>query len=140
MPIGFYKKIQSTIIVRNDLVAVCLPDYIAKTGLKQHYVSHGTCQNGSTPVLKKVIEIPGDSVFLSNLYILVNHVSYYAPFQSKDRHNYPVKKWIKNGSYKNINSYWVYGENDPVYSWDSRYYGGVARHNIIGVYKPLLVL
>lgn len=140
MPIGFYKKIQTTAIAHNDLVAVCLPNKISTEGLEKQYVARGTCHDGSTPVLKKVIAIPGDSVFLSNHYIAVNHVSYYAPLQSKDRHNCLVKKWIKNGGNKNINSYWVYGENDPVYSWDSRYYGGVARHNIIGIYKPLLTL
>ena len=140
MPIGFYERIQTTKIANNDLAAVCLPNSISKVGLERRYIARGTCHNGSTPVLKKVIAIPGDSVFLSNLYIVVNHVSYTAPFQSRDRHNYIVKKWIKNGGYKNINSYWLYGANDPLYSWDSRYYGGVKKSNIIGIYKPLLTL
>lgn len=139
MPVGFYKKTQTTIIHRGDLVAVCLPQQIAKIGLKNHYLAHGSCTNGSIPVLKKIIAIPDDSVSLSNQFITVDDLSYPAPRQHKDFHNHLVKKIIRNGSYQHIQTYWLYGANDPVHSWDSRYYGGVTRQHIIGVYKPLLI-
>lgn len=140
MPIGFYKKVHSVHIARNDLVAVCLPNRIALEGLKRHYLIHGSCSNGSTPVLKKIIAVPGDTVSLNNQMMIVNDISFIAPLQLKDSSHQLIKKFIKNGEHKNIDSYWLYGINDPTYSWDSRYYGGVDCKNIIGVYKPVLTL
>lgn len=140
MPIGFYKQTHETTIHDGDLVAVCLPNKIAEIGLKNHYLAHGSCNNRSTPVLKKVIAIPGDAVLLNNQFMTVDDISYPATRQYKDSHDLPVKKFIHNGSYKHIQIYWLYGANDPAHSWDSRYYGGVTRQHIIGVYKPLLLL
>lgn len=140
MPIGFYQKIHVAKIKDGDLTAVCLPDAIAIVGLKNHYLARGSCTNGSTPVLKKIIAVPGDNVLLTNQFIRVNKIIYYAPSQKKDPEKHWVKKFINNGEYKHIHSYWLYGSNDPTYSWDSRYYGGVKRANIIGTYKPLFTL
>lgn len=139
MHIGFYKKTHGTTISNGDLVAVCLPNKIAEVGLNNHYLARGSCNNKSTPVLKKVIAAPGDSVSLNNQFITVDDLSYRAPRQLKDSRNLPVKKFIRNGNYQHIKTYWLYGENDPIHSWDSRYYGGITRQHIIGVYKPLLI-
>lgn len=75
MPIGFYIKMKATTIRDGDIVAVCLPDIIANMGLKKHYLTRGSCNNGSVPVLKKVIAIPGDSVSINNQFITVNNFS-----------------------------------------------------------------
>ena len=105
--------------------------------LKNHYLIKGSCSNGSIPVLKKVIAKPQDCVSLNNQFITVNNIAYRAPQQRKDSQGHIVKKMIHNGRYLLVDRYWLYGANDPIHSWDSRYYGGVTRHHIIGVYKPL---
>lgn len=140
MPIGFYKKTHAANIKDGDLVAVCLPNHIADIGLKNHYIAHGTCSNGSTPILKKVIAIAGDSVSVNNYFMTVNGLSYPAPRLRTDRRHQAVQKIIQNGYYPHTQFYWLYGANDPSHSWDSRYYGGVSRDHIIGTYKPLLTL
>ena len=140
MPIGFYKSVNAKIIHRGDLVAVCLPKNIAAEGLKRHYLKSGSCPSGVVPVLKKVIAVPGDLVVLSKQFITVNDLMYLAPLQLKDHLQKPVKQFVKNGSFKRIKNFWLYGANDPVHSWDSRYYGGVARYNIVGVFKSELTL
>src|SRR3990167_77315 len=120
MPVGFYQKIHTAKIKDGDLAAVCLPNAIAIVGLKNYYLARGSCQNGSTPVLKKIVAVPGDHVVLSNQFIVVNKIFYYAPTQTKDPQNHAVKKFISDGDYKHIHTYWLYGANDPQYSWDSR--------------------
>ncbi len=140
MPVGFYQKIHVAKIKDGDLAAVCLPNIIAIAGLKNHYLAKGSCQNGSTPVLKKIIAMPGDTVLLTNQFIKVNKIFYDAPTQTKDPQNHVVKKFISNSEYKHIHSYWLYGSNDPKYSWDSRYYGGINKSHIIGIYKPFFTL
>ncbi len=140
MPIGFYIKLKTIAVHNGDTVAACLPNKIGKIGLENHYLARGSCSNGSVPVLKKVIAIPGDSVSINNQFITVNNLFYPAPRQTKDNHGHHVEKVIRNGRYFSTNSYWLYGANDPIDSWDSRYYGGVTRQHIIGVYKSFLPL
>ncbi len=57
-----------------------------------------------------------------------------------DHNKKPLQKFIRNGLYQHTDGYWIYGANDPIRSWDSRYYGAVDREAIIGVYKSLLTL
>lgn len=140
MPIGFYRKAHETHIHRGDLVSVCLPKKIAQAGLTAHYLSKGRCASGAVAVLKKVIAIPHDTVRLTNQWMIVNGIMYHAPKQLIDSHHHPVKQFVKNGVYHNIQSFWLYGVNDPKLSWDSRYYGGIPQVNIMGVYKSFFIL
>ena len=140
MPIGFYEAVKEKIIHRGDLVSVCLPINIAQEGLSRHYLKHGSCPSDVIPVLKKVVAVPGDTVDLTNRFMTVNNLMYPAAYQAKDHLNKPVKIFIQDGIYKHIQTYWLYGANDSTHSWDSRYYGGVSKSNIIGVFKPLLTL
>lgn len=140
MPIGFYKSVKAAVVHRGDLVAVCLPKDIADEGLRRHYLKRGSCSSGVIPVLKKVVGVPGDTVWLSKKFITVNGLMYPAPQQVKDHLHKPMRHFVRNGSYAHTTNYWLYGANDPSRSWDSRYYGGIARSNIIGVFKPLLTL
>jgi conjugative transfer signal peptidase TraF len=138
MPIGFYRRVVVTNITRGDLVAVCLPKQIAAIALQRGYLSAGHCPSKVIPVLKQVIAIPGDTVMLTNSEIAVNGLVYAAPFMPTDHKKKLLQKFVTSGLYQHTDGYWIYGANDPVKSWDSRYYGGVDRKTIIGVYKPLL--
>lgn len=138
MPIGFYEQIMTREIKRGDLVSVCLPKPIAAVALQRGYLRAGNCPSEVVPVLKRVIAIPGDTITLTNSDITVNGLKYYAPFMSIDHNKRPLQKFIHNGLYQSNHGYWIYGDNDPIQSWDSRYYGAVDRKAIIGIYKPLL--
>lgn len=137
MPIGFYRRIMITKIKRGDLVAVCLPKRIAVVALERGYLRAGNCPSKVIPVLKQVIAVPGDTVILTNSNITVNGVKYTAPFMPLDHNKKALQKFISNGLYQHTDGYWIYGANDPINSWDSRYYGAVTRKAISGVYKPL---
>lgn len=137
MLIGFYRKTGTVEFHQGDIIAVCLPRVIAEYGLAQGYLQHGHCSAESIAVLKQVIALPGDTIQLTNQAIVVNGVRYFFPYQAYDRLGRRMDKFVANGIYKSI-GYWLYGSHDVTHSWDSRYYGPVARENIIGVYKPLL--
>ncbi len=146
MPLGLYYFSSSSTInwpKRGDIVAVCLPENIAKEGLKRHYLFYGHCHsNGavhSMAVLKKVIAVPNDEVIVTDTQMIVNGRGYFAPQQATDSNNLPVTHFIHKRFYSHVTGFWLYGENSPVRSWDSRYYGGIARKHIIGAYKPLWV-
>jgi conjugative transfer signal peptidase TraF len=143
VPIGFYHIIKSSSkIEQGDIIAFCLPDNIAKMGLSRGYIKHSNnCANGSEKLIKKIIAVPGDIVQVTNQKITVINLSgvniYPTPVKLIDKDKLPVKKYIKNGIYRNIQTYWVHGYGNPQYSWDSRYYGGIPKSNITDRLKPL---
>jgi conjugative transfer signal peptidase TraF len=137
MPIGFYWQLSNTHIKHGSIVAVCLPNKIAKQGLQRSYLVKGHCPSDAIPVLKEVIAVPGDTVKLTKKYIIVNSKKYWAPYQEFDHNGKPTIMFVKRGVYKHIQDYWLYGSNDPLKSWDSRYYGGVSRSSIKHRYQYL---
>lgn len=137
MPIGFYQRVDATKIKRGDLVSVCLTKRIAAVALQRGYLRAGSCPSRVIPVFKQVIAAPGDIVILTNSNIIVNGFEYAAPFMPTDHNKKTLQKFISNGLYQPSYGYWIYGVNDSIKSWDSRYYGPVNRREIIDVYKPL---
>ena len=77
-------------------------------------------------LLKQVIGLPGDAVSTSNAHIIVNEISYLAP--------HLIEPHLKSRQ-----GYWLYGMNDPIHSWDSRYFGAVSREAIQGVVTPIWI-
>jgi len=140
MPLGFYRVAEISAIKHGAIVSICLPDEIAKEGLRQGYLTKGKCANGSIPVVKQVIAIPGDNVELSYQGITVNGKFHLAPFRFADHNGVAIKQFVGYGKYSNTQGYWLYGSHAPLDSWDSRYFGAVARENIVNVVKPVLVL
>lgn len=139
MPVGLYRRVDASIIHRGDWVSVCLPNLIAHEGLKKGYLLFGQCSSGVVPVLKQVIAVPKDNVLLSDCEIQVNDEHYFAPIQTHDHQGKWVHRFVEKGRYWPIKNYWLYGLNDPMHSWDSRYYGGIPRNAIQGIYRPLFV-
>ena len=138
MPIGIYKIENANNIVEGDFVSICLPNQYAKIGMEQGYISGGSCKNGSSPLIKEIIAVPGDSVTIKNNQMIVNGITFLAPRFTDDRKGNPIEK-IKDGDYGVTSLYWVYGEHDKTYSWDSRYFGGIPKEDIIGKAKPILL-
>ena len=139
MPIGFYQIQKATTLKSGDYVLVCLPDPIAQEGHERGYLKKGIgCTNGAEPLLKELIAVPGDNVFLTSNEMIVNGVGYQAPLFKIDRQG-RATVYVQRGSYDHTSLYWLYGEHDQTYSWDSRYYGGVGRENIMGIARPLFI-
>ena len=138
MPIGFYYQVAHPgILKRGQTVEVCLPKITGEQGLQRGYLNKGFCEGGFESVIKELIATPGDAVQITKEGIWVNQIFYYAPFMHLDMNGQPMSSYpVKN--IKSTNQYWLYGANDPEYSWDSRFYGGVDRENIQGVIRPLI--
>lgn len=71
MPRGIYWR-ETGDIHRSDLVAFCLNKKTQQFALERNYLIHGTRCQFSEPLIKKVIAVPGDNVFLSSQSIIVN--------------------------------------------------------------------
>lgn len=140
MPMGIYRRVDTRTIHRGEIVAVCLPKPIAVEGLRKRYLVKGMCPGGAIAVLKEVIAVPGDTVNVTKQFLIVNGQQYFAPQAKTDEFGHPVRQFIADGVKQNTKTYWLLGSNDSIHSWDSRYYGGVNRRNIIGVYKPVFTL
>jgi len=140
MPQGIYLRDSQAVISHGDFVSVCLPDTVASEGVSRGYIPHGSCQNGSMPVVKKIIALPGDQVQVTRVTIIVNGQRYLAPSQSEDHSGQSIKKFVQHSRALLTNSFWLYGAHDPHQSWDSRYFGGVSAERIEAIYRPVWVV
>lgn len=140
MPIGLYQLQQKGMVLqRGQMIEVCLPEPVAQEGYTRGYLKRSlACPNHIEPVLKELIALPSDKLVLTHSSIIVNGVPFNAPVFQTDRKGRPTNP-IPRGEYFNTQVYWIYGEHDYTYSWDSRYYGGVPRANIRGIAKPLII-
>ncbi len=141
VPVGFYRIIHSSVAIHsNDYVSFCLPNNVASMGIHRGYIEKGNCNNGSQPLIKQVIAVPGDTVNVNYNLVTVTHdnltISYSAVIQPIDKNNLTIHRYIKNGQYK-LTGYWVYGVGDPKDSWDSRYYGQISKKQITHKLIPL---
>lgn len=136
MPRGLYVKEFSSEINRSDIVLVCLNDPYKNLGLAKGYLVKGKKCQGSDPLLKSVIAIPGDNVVLYDDYVMVNGVKLPYPTLSFDSKNRPLTPYPRK-TYLNTSGYWLIGTHDKR-SWDSRYWGPVARQQIISKIKSLI--
>lgn len=128
MPLGIYVK-KFSAVQRGDIVAVCLDSWHTQLGLQHHYLRPGATCNGSEPLIKKVVAIPGDDVQLTDHYIKVNQNFYFYPTFYQDNQGNPLAVFPR-GIYQAQNKYWLLGTQNP-HSWDSRYWGPINPEKII---------
>jgi len=133
---GVYLR-ETSKISRGDIVALCLEEPYKTLGLTRGYIAKGHRCEGTDPLIKEVIAIPGDEVVLADQFIRVNGVTYpYATFYRDSFHRklaiYP------RGKYSHVQGYWLIGTHSS-YSWDSRYWGEVRTNQILYKLKPLWV-
>ena len=149
MPYGLYQEVnlktnQSKPITVGSIVLSCLPDQAAKTALDHEYLVHSSrCENGIEPVLKEVIAVSGDKVFLHQDSIKVvtakGKIAFYqAPVLHTSPSGLNVPSLIKNSQFSLKNQVWLYGSYHYQLSWDSRYFGPVNTQEVIGLMKPIL--
>lgn len=133
--VGVYAKSFGA-IHRGDLVALCLLDKDKQLGLAHHYLIPGMQCNGSMPLLKQVIAVPGDHVQLTADFIEVNGKRYVYVTELKDHLGQILNSYPK-GDYLDSQGYWLVG-NHSLHSWDSRYWGPLPRSQILYKIRPLL--
>ncbi len=91
-------------------------------------------------VLKEVIAIPGDTVIVTNKDMIVNDKHFWAPIQKRDRMGRAMVSKVVLNQPKRAYGYWLYGMNNPIYSWDSRYYGSIDWSYLMNIYNLLYAL
>lgn len=136
MPQGIYLRAGGD-IARNDIIAFCLHEPYKTFGLKRGYLIPGLRCQGSMPLIKKVIALPGDDVVLRDQTITVNNQTYSYPTYYRDSLNRPLKVYPR-GHYLKTPGYWVIGSENS-HSWDSRYWGPLSRKQILGKFFLLFI-
>lgn len=122
VPRGLYRLVPDA-IERGDLVKACLPDrWEVKQALGRHYLMKGVCPSGTSPVLKHVGALAGDSVVISENGIAVNgtYIVGTKPNET-DSNGEPLPAVFFAGKLAS-GEYVLVSENDPK-GFDSRYLG-----------------
>lgn len=139
IPRGFYWLHHPRASV-GDFVAFCLPAAVAQFGLERGYLQHGTCSNGSSPLVKEVAALPGDLVEVQPEHVEVNHVSFFRSSTLTTDTRRRILPHVAPGQYHvQDGEVWLfsfYRSN----SWDSRYYGPIPLVNIIGRLTPIFTI
>lgn len=136
IPYGVYVK-SNTAIKTGDYVALCLDETNQKIGLDRKYLHKGNICDGSKPLMKEVIALPNENVTLTKDYIQVNNQPRIElPVLAHD-YQKRILTAYPSGKYQN-NCYWLIGNNNKKYSWDSRYWGCIPSNQILYKIKPII--
>ncbi|MCH4538965.1 conjugation peptidase TraF [Hephaestia caeni] len=127
-PIGFYSVEPAKRLEVTDLVAVAAPEPIAS------FLADGGYLPGDTPLLKRVLGLPGQTVCRSGVLISVDGVAMGTALQ-RDRIDRPLPDWqgcriVADGEIFLMN--W-----DVPDSLDGRYFGPIPASAVIGRAVPL---
>ncbi len=136
MPKGIYYNTHQTTPSHSDVIAICLPNGLWQFALQRGYLLKGIHCQGVTPLIKRVIAIPGDQVQITNKSITVNGRAFIVKKYRLDSQGYPLSPY-PNGHY-DAKGYWVLGTSNPR-SWDSRYFGEVSPNSILSILKPVII-
>jgi conjugative transfer signal peptidase TraF len=142
MQLGFWavSRHSPTQLTRGETVSVCLPLSIGIPARLRGYVGGGECPGATTPMLKSIAAVPGDTVTMSTEGMAVNGrlLPHSAALQRDDRGR-PLPA-VPYGTYVVPDTaIWLYAGHDPR-SFDSRYYGAIPAHNVMGEAWPLLTM
>jgi conjugative transfer signal peptidase TraF len=144
MPIGLYKKVDINNLENGDIVSVCLDNNKARLAIQNSIiVANEQCNNGSQMLIKEIIATPNDQIEITetDMDVTLGDTVYRYPaprYSFSPRTKEPVLTLISTGTYRST-GYWLYGSYDYEKSWDSRYFGEVAKENIINKLEPIFV-
>ncbi len=139
MPVGLYLKTTPE-LVAGSRVLVCLPSEVSAVGRSRGYLPAGDCPDGSSPILKQILALPGDHVDLRRDWLAVNgrevdnsEIRTSDTLGRKLEHVAFGSRTVENGEL------WVVGSNRER-SWDSRYFGPIPTESVIGGARPLATI
>jgi conjugative transfer signal peptidase TraF len=137
MPIGLYAVTQDS-LYRGQMVAACLPAAVATFGRARGYLGAGECEDGSAPVLKRIVAMEGDAVEVRQEGVWVNgHPVTHSAVRAHDPKGRELPRQ-KNGVYLIPPGELLLMGTDPL-SWDGRYFGPVAVGNVVATAQMVLV-
>ena len=138
-PIGFYRE-RPLRIALGELALVCLPSAVEDVGRRRGYIPAGDCPGGSSPALKQIAGLPGDTVAVGEAFLAVNgRVLLEAVVQRSDSSGRPLEHAPFGSHVLPPDRVWVMGLN-PARSWDSRYFGPIPIESLVGSARPLLTI
>ncbi len=136
---GFYTRVwHDPPLNDHTLVVFCLEGEFEKIALERQYTPHGSCSDGTAPLLKPVVAIAGDTVaFDAATGITVNgkRLPNTMPLE-KDSHGRVMKLVAASGErIVKPDEVWVAIEDK--HSFDSRYFGPIRLDSIRYPVEPL---
>src|SRR2546423_3988163 len=136
MPLGAYWFIPGP-VWRGATVQACLPLSLARYAQRRRILSDGSCSTGVMPVVKVLAATGGDIVDVSDSGLRVNgHPWPMSAPRRYDASGRRVDLRLHSGRYVvPTNHVFLLGES--AYSWDSRYWGSIARSTVAGRWVPL---
>ncbi len=137
-PAGIYRLIKGVPLARGELVAVCVPAAIARSGLARGYLREGDCPAGAEPVAKVIGAVAGDVVKVEPGWVAVNSVTFpNSRMAARDSAERPLDHVAWGVRRVAPGEVWLFGFND-LRSWDARYFGPVPLAGVRGVLRPVL--
>lgn len=136
-PTGLYRLISGPATYhKGDLVLFCPPDNdVMQDALYRDYIKPGICPGGFTPVIKKIMATAGDTITFQDLVRIDGIAVPHARILKQDGKGRPLPAQSAITLAKN--QYFMMSDHLPVVSFDSRYYGPVPAHNLIGHINPV---
>ena len=139
MPVGLYLKTAPE-LAAGSRVLVCLPSKVAAIGRSRGYLPAGDCADGSSPILKQILALPGDHVDLRRGSLAVNGREV---DRSEIRNSDTLGRELEHVAFGSRTvqkgELWVVGSNRKR-SWDSRYFGPIPLESVIGGARPLATI
>jgi conjugative transfer signal peptidase TraF len=138
-PIGLYAE-RPLKLTRGELVLLCLPPSVETLGRHRGYLPAGECHGRSSPVLKQLVGLPGDTIALDESLLTVNGAVFLqTPIQALDSAGRPLPHAPFGSRVLPAGQVWVLGVNSGR-SWDSRYFGPIPIESLMGSVRPVLTI
>lgn len=138
LPVGLYLvRPLHGVPARGVIVEACLPDQAASFAVARGYVAEGSCPDGSMPVLKPAMAVPGDLVEVGADGVRVNGARVVPPALPVDGLGRPLEAIAHGARLVPTDAVWLLSGHE-VRSFDSRYFGAVPVTVIRSVAWPLL--
>ncbi|HHC6670864.1 TPA: conjugative transfer signal peptidase TraF [Vibrio parahaemolyticus] len=117
---------------RGELVLFCPPHNAAmQMALKRDYIKMGLCPSGLTPVIKKIMAMEGNRISFEDQVVHINGQKMpSAMVLSEDSQGRLLPQFAPFPLQPN---------HSPIDSFDSRYYGTVPFHHLLGHIEPVWV-
>ena len=133
MPRGVWRVVPGE-VRRGDVILFCLDGAAARVARERRYLGTGSCPNGLEPLVKPVVALGGDAVRVAPEGVSVNGVTLpgTAGIERDGAGQALAQEAAPDGEL------WVVASRDPR-SWDSRYWGPLPRHAVIGRVVPMWV-
>lgn len=137
MPVGLYLIVRDP-PVRGSIILVCLPPNVAQLAVTRGYIPRGgSCPRGAIPVGKPLLAIPGDTVEVTAAGLVLNGaLIHHSRALEVDRMGRTLPRPAFGRRTVGIDELWLVSSVSPN-SFDSRYFGPIARRNLRSHVRPL---